>query len=730
MQRYTQSLNGLWKYSINGVPQGTVAIPSSSLCAGNSEYSLVFDAHTEPYAELCFEGITYSGEAVLNGHSLGQMVPYSRYCYDVTNLLKPADNHLSVKIRDLGLGFGPSEGWENYSGIIRGVSMNYMNAVHITDVIWRTSFEEEFRKANCDVFVSVSGNSQALVTVQLKDHYGDLIASASGMVSQKETVLKMSVHKPILWSPDHPYLYTLCVSTGDDMVVQKVGFKDFKVEGQRFLLNGVPIFLRGVCRHDMWGDQGYTLTYDQMEKDLRLIKGIGCNFVRLVHYPHHPHIVELADEIGLLVSEEPGLWWADMENKEVTDAALTVLEKVVRRDRNRVSVCFWLSFNECFVTLDYVKASGKLCHTLDPTRPVSGAHANDLWRAKEYFPQGYDFYTWHPYTFNYQDFALKASELHDKPLVFTEWGGWFVYENQTLFEKELRTMIEAWEEPDGGNVVAGCSYWEWADMYEFGRGGDACTDGVLCEGLVDKNRNPHKNLEIFSSVWRSMGLKKDSQSGIKLFPVPIVEKEFSPVDLTISVDAGQQAERFAAMIEKSTPVEGFFAHKKTRKLTTGPVLVKDLDRIGNLPLAGPNARPVLIDSSSDIKIHVDGSGEALYFLGNVCIPWGYPLYGEHGTTDAFYKICYSDGSFQIIPLRNGIELTTALGQHGPSRIRPVAPGVDLAIEYHYDLNWENYIVNIFKCSVDRGKKIHHIDIHVCNENCILLLYAITLAKTQ
>ena len=176
------------------------------------------------------------------------------------------------------------------------------------------------------------------------------------------------------------------------------------------------------------------------------------------------------------------------------------------------------------------------------------------------------------------------------------------------------------------------------------------------------------------------------------------------------------------------PVDGYFAHKKNRKLTTGPVLIKDLDRIGSLPLADKNARPVVIDSSADVKIPLNGSGDALYFLGNVCIPWGYPLYGEHGAVGAVYRICYADGTVSEIPLRNGIELTTALGQHGPSRIRPVAPGVEMAIEYHYDLNWENYIVNIFKCAVESGKEIDSIEVHVCDEACILLLYAATLAK--
>ena len=84
-----------------------------------------------------------------------------------------------------------------------------------------------------------------------------------------------------------------------------------KAVGREFRLNGEHCILHGVCRHDMWKDQGFTLTRAQQRQDMRMIKDLGCNYVRLVHYPHDRHIVELADEIGLMVSEEPGFWQVD-----------------------------------------------------------------------------------------------------------------------------------------------------------------------------------------------------------------------------------------------------------------------------------------------------------------------------------------------------------------------------------------------------------------------------------
>ena len=125
-----------------------------------------------------------------------------------------------------------------------------------------------------------------------------------------------------------------------------MGFKELKVQGKRFLLNGKPLFLMGVCRHDLWGDQGHVMTREQMRQDMAMIKATGANFVRLVHYPHHPYILELADELGLMVSEEPGLWWSDMKDQAIFDGSLEVMRRTVIRDRSHVSVAFWLSFNE------------------------------------------------------------------------------------------------------------------------------------------------------------------------------------------------------------------------------------------------------------------------------------------------------------------------------------------------------------------------------------------------
>ena len=128
---------------------------------------------------------------------------------------------------------------------------------------------------------------------------------------------------PALWSPEVPNLYTLRIklesSNGEDLFSAETGIRDLRIRGDKFFLNGQPLVLRGVCRHDIWENQGHTLTLVQIEQDMRMIKDMGANFVRLVHYPHDRRVVEAANRIGLLVTEESGLVWVDFRKTQPGD---------------------------------------------------------------------------------------------------------------------------------------------------------------------------------------------------------------------------------------------------------------------------------------------------------------------------------------------------------------------------------------------------------------------------
>lgn len=738
MKRTSFSLNGLWQYHVNARYMGAVQVPSSAVCVGKSLYSRTFDAPKEPRVHLCFEGITYRGTVTLNGVQLGVMVPYSFYSFDISALLRPTGNALQVEIEDMNLPFGPSEGWENYGGIIREVYLLCTDQIMIDDVVWRTTLTEGYQSAECQVTAVLSGGD-APVSALLKNRRGYQVASASAEARDGRAVITFTVDQPVLWDVDAPCLYTLEVCAGDDSLTQKVGFKDFRIVGQRFHLNGRPLFLKGICRHDMWGDQGHTLTYEQMERDMRMIKSCGFNFVRLVHYPHHRHIVELADEIGLLVSEEPGLWWSDMDNPETVSGALEAMRRCVIRDRNRISIAFWLSFNECRLTPEYLRASSDLCRSLDPTRPVSGANCRPIEDVQETFkPYGFDFYTMHPYG-RYMDrvYARKSGEttledvmesLRDMPLVFTEWGGHFMRNNPELTRRFLRRMFRAWRRKDGGAVLAGCCYWVWADMYEFGRVTPDCEKGILYEGLVDIHRNPLPVLDTYIEMLREFDAPPAAPYAIHK-PAICVERpeEISPLDIWAAQDKERQAKIWQALFAQADDYKEYgYAHKVRRRMTHGPVMKDALGSLGNLPVNIPAGPPIA--AKEEIIIPVNERAGAIYFAGNVTMGKGFPVYGRQGDLLAEYVLEYDDGSSRIIPLRNGLELTSVFTHHGPSRVNPIAPYVEQALRFTYHPNFDRYLVNLYTVPADNSKVLRQIRIRSLEDNYTLLIYGVSIRR--
>lgn len=734
MPRKILSLNGAWDYEVNGKPAGTVNVPYSALCVGKSACSFRFDRPEGERCFLCFEGITYAADVLLNGQHVGHMVAYSFYRFDVTPLLRPEGNELRVEIQDMNLAFGPSEGWENYGGIIRDAYLTVTDQVMIDDVIWRTDVADDLSEARCTVETALDGGDAA-VCVTLRDHFGALVHQETVASAEGKAIVTFPVQHPQLWSPDMPCLYTLTVTAGGDEVQERVGVKDFRAVGQRFVLNGQPLYLKGVCRHDLYGDEGHSITPEHAEADLRLIKATGCNFVRLVHYPHDRRILQLADEIGLLVSEEPGLWWSDMHRPETTEGALEVMRRVVKRDRNRVSVAFWLCFNECEYTPGFLRQSSDTCREMDPTRMVSGANCLDYEATKREFAlNGFDFYTMHPYGADLDkvqggpgnritSIQEILGALNDKPIVFTEWGGMHVNDNPKLFRRFQSAMLDAWLEPDGGRVLAGSCYWAWADMYEFGRGEYACYDGRLWEGLVDMYRRPRVNLEVFSQLMHNPWPPKAQQYGETIPHIHAEHpEELQPIDCWQSQDAQRQKALYDELLRRCVPQKNF-TQKRTRRLTHGPALQHDFTRLASLPVQLPAGQPLVIEDA--LTIPVNRTVSELYVVGNVSLPWGYPIYGEYGETAGMYELVYEDGSVQTVALRNGQELTTVLAIAGPSRINPVAANAETALRFHYDKNWEHYSVNLFRIGTDADKPLRELRVRVTNPEYTLLLYGVT-----
>jgi beta-glucuronidase len=181
-----------------------------------------------------------------------------------------------------------------------------------------------------------------------------------------------------LWSPTHPKLYDVIISSGDDTVHDQIGFRTIEVKGAKILLNGQPIFLRGISMHEEAPfREGRAFSLEDAQTLLGWVKDLGCNFVRFAHYPHNENEIRLADRMGLMVwSEIPDYWDIDWSNPRTLESAEAQLRDMIARDHNRAAVILWSLSNETPVKperLTFLKQLALDAREFDSTRLITSA---------------------------------------------------------------------------------------------------------------------------------------------------------------------------------------------------------------------------------------------------------------------------------------------------------------------------------------------------------------------
>lgn len=698
------SLNGTWCYRIGNGATGSIEVPFSKLPVGKSVCRRSFDV-PDGWQRLFlkFDGITYYAQVFLNDRLLGEMLPYCEYEFEISDIVEPAGNELTVVLEDIDRAFGPSEGWENFGGIIRDVHLLCRSEHYIENVFFKGTPTRE-HSAVMEVEIDAQYPEGARFLISLHDGERQICS----YVQDAGKAAVVPVEDIALWTLEEPKLYTLAVElfVGDkatDRYVCAVGFRAIGNDGRRFLLNGKPLFLKGVCKHEMVNDSGHCPTPEQMEGDMRMIKEMGCNFVRLVHYPHNKRILDIADRIGLLVSEEPGLWWSDTADPEVAEGSKEVLRRTILRDRNHACIAFWLCFNECKFTERFLQESAALCRQCDPTRMVSGANCMSDEDTLVYYNKcGFDFYTMHPYAQTFDRAQKSAELLNDKPLLFTEWGGFYLYDNPHLMQDFMEKMHALYLQ----RALAGASFWFFAELNDFNRGRPACIDGVLREGLVTKDRTPTL---IYDSFCR----------GLKLFDEPAEQPvspfwyeegeafESLPQERLLRSAAEPSEEALRAVLREQTARYGVM---RKRNLTFGPKL--------------PWQTPYLITPGEPLLFAGCADARRLTVLGLTSAANGYPLGGAYGEEVCRMKLEYEDGSAQEIVLKNGVHITTVFALHRSSRIDPVAESAPRFALFGYDRNFEVYIVNRLDVPLEQGKKLRQLRFTAENDRYAAMVYGV------
>jgi len=721
------NLNGAWEQWMAGSYVRLVTVPSSARPLGTYELRHKFACSRLSPGEraiLHLNAITYFARIFLNGTEVGTMSSYVPYEFDVTALLRERENELQIRITDLlpersgpgsdEVAIGINPGWEAYSGIIRDIWLELRAAAYIENARLSYTFTPQYGAALCTLRSWTNSRSGGAAKLDITvSRLGETILTKTQAVTLnkgvEESEVAFRIESPLLWAPEAPSLYDVVIrleAAGQtDNFSFRTGFRDFRTRGSRFELNGNNVILCGINRHDVWKDQGFTLTREQMRQDMLAIKAMGMNYVRLVHYPHDRYVVELADEIGLLVSDEPGYWQVNFDKipRSQVEVGLAILERAIRRDWNSPSVVIWLLANECHLNVAYLREGKALCRKLDALQRLVSA-ANDMRKesAKPIFEQAeMDFFDTHPYTFDIQELAeIAAYYGSSRPLTFTEWGGKEIGQSQQVMPHTVDMLIQLQNE----GKLAGTAFWSWQDLPEFGRIDPEMSKGILESGVVTESRDTRTNI--------SMELRRlfagDSGARVPTSNPPQIDvlryPPWSPGHTVSSINLqplAESAEQTAAWGEFETIVshywsrQGYGAHHwaesgKRFGLWREPRL-RLLDVSFALPTINREVRPlVLTPNHRTVRIPIDVPCSNFHVLGHLSCPDGYPIVGELGSQAALLTIEYRDGSKDQIPLRNGYEVARGNAIFQSGRIDPIALKTQRAATFIKNREREHY----------------------------------------
>lgn len=342
----------------------------------------------------------------------------------------------------------------------------------------------------------------------------------------------LSPQSPMLWSPDNPHLYRLEISLLNergaevDQVSQRIGLREFRVQGTKLLFNGEPIVLKGFGKHEESPLHGRGLNLPQLVKDFHLLKWIGANSVRASHYPYSEEFLELADEFGILVVDE--VFSINLDFRLVNDSTLAnhtaAISELIARDKNRTCVVAWSLANEpgylaepeyAEKSAPYWKAIFAHARAADPTRPMTHANVGYAGNDDPAFDESdiiglNRYHGWYsePGQLDRATARLRsdfdAVAAQGKPIVLFEFGadamaGQHASYDQLFTEEYQARFIEAyWAEVEAHRSVAGGHVWNFADFRTAQHGRRVVHN---LKGVFTRTREPKMAAWALRKLW-------------------------------------------------------------------------------------------------------------------------------------------------------------------------------------------------------------------------------------
>ncbi|MBW8002092.1 MAG: beta-glucuronidase [Planctomycetes bacterium] len=470
----------------------------------------------------------YQTIVYLNGKKLGiHEGGFTPFNFEITDLIKEKDNYLVLKVdnkRKREAVPTVNTDWWNYGGITREVLL-----VEVSDTFIRDYFIQ-LKKGSLNTiagWVQLDGSKkQQSITIEIPE------AKIVNTVRTDDNGLaKFQFDAELdLWSPENPKLYDVVIKSETDTLKDTIGFRTIETKSSKILLNGKPVFLRGICIHEQKPNApGRAYGPEDAETLLGWAKEMNCNFVRLAHYPHNEHMVRAADKMGLLVwSEIPVYWTITWQNKDTLNNALNQLTEMITRDKNRASVILWSMANETppsDARNKFLLALHDRARQLDDTRLITAAMEKTYHEA-EFTPVLNDPFGQHVDVLGCNEYIgwyykkiedcvkYNWKSIYDKPLIISEFGAGakagFHADKYTMWSEELQEYlyIEQVKMLENIDILAGVSPWILMDFRSPKRMLPEVQDYWNRKGLISPDGKKKKAFYIMQKFYKKI---KDAQ---------------------------------------------------------------------------------------------------------------------------------------------------------------------------------------------------------------------------
>lgn len=459
---------------------------------------------------LYFGAANYQADVYFNGHKLGTHIGgFTPFNFELTPLLREKGNFIVVKVDNKRTKEGVptlNTDWWNYGGLTRDVKLIEVPPNFIQDYVIQL---DPVNKKKIHGFIQLSGAASANKEIWLSIPE---LALNKIFVTDKNglAIVDHEIADIQYWMPENPVLYEVIMQTNEDQITDQIGFRSIETAGREILLNGRKVFLKGISVHEespLRGGRANSL--EDARQLLQWAQDLGCNYVRLAHYPHNEHMLRLADQLGILVWEEnPVYWTIDWQNNSTYKNAENQLSELINRDKNRASVIIWSMANETPVGSArnaFLTRLARHARALDPTRLISAALEQSDYQGNpqirtisDPFAEVVDILSFNQYIGWYDGLPEKCQTINwkieqDKPVMISEFGAGAKQglhgDRDTRWTEEFQEnlYIETLRMIDRIDQLQGFSPWILVDFRSPRRVLPGIQDGFNRKGLISED---------------------------------------------------------------------------------------------------------------------------------------------------------------------------------------------------------------------------------------------------